>query len=93
MSALSVTAETREPHNGGNNHHLFGNFTIADRRQQRAGNMPYDAVHTGRILTRGKRFAMLTIEHNFQLYIICADCGAVVDFTDCDLGELEQRLS
>ena len=26
-------------------------------------------------------------------HLICSDCGAVVDFTDCDLGELEQRLS
>ena len=30
-------------------------------------------------------------EHHHHL--ICADCGAVIDFTDCDLGELEQRLS
>ena len=30
-------------------------------------------------------------EHHHHL--ICSDCGAVVDFTDCDLGELEQRLS
>ncbi len=26
-------------------------------------------------------------------HLICSDCGTVVDFTDCDLGELEQRLS
>lgn len=30
-------------------------------------------------------------EHHHHL--ICSDCGAVVDFTDCDLSELEQRLS
>ena len=30
-------------------------------------------------------------EHHHHL--ICSDCGTVVDFTDCDLGELEQRLS
>ncbi len=30
-------------------------------------------------------------EHHHHL--ICSDCGAVVDFTNCDLGELEQRLS
>jgi len=30
-------------------------------------------------------------EHHHHL--ICSDCGAVVDFTDCDLGELEQRIS
>ena len=26
-------------------------------------------------------------------HLICSGCGAVVDFTDCDLGELEDRLS
>ena len=31
------------------------------------------------------------LEHHHHL--ICSDCGAVVDFADCDLGELEQRLS
>jgi len=30
-------------------------------------------------------------EHHHHL--ICSDCGAVVDFTDCDLSELEQRIS
>ena len=25
-------------------------------------------------------------------HLVCADCGAVIDFTDCDLSELEQRL-
>lgn len=30
-------------------------------------------------------------EHHHHL--ICSDCGAVVDFTNCDLSELEQRLS
>src|SRR4030042_6693591 len=30
-------------------------------------------------------------EHHHHL--ICSDCGAVVDFTDCDLSKLEQRLS
>jgi Fur family ferric uptake transcriptional regulator len=30
-------------------------------------------------------------EHHHHL--ICSDCGTVIDFTDCDLGELEQRLS
>ena len=30
-------------------------------------------------------------EHHHHL--ICSDCGAVVDFTDCDIGKLEQRLS
>ena len=26
-------------------------------------------------------------------HLVCAECGAVVDFADCDLAELEQRLS
>lgn len=30
-------------------------------------------------------------EHHHHL--ICSECGKVVDFTDCELGELEQRLS
>ena len=30
-------------------------------------------------------------EHHHHL--ICSGCGRVVDFTDCDLGELEQGLS
>jgi Fur family ferric uptake transcriptional regulator len=30
-------------------------------------------------------------EHHHHL--ICSDCGRVVDFTGCDFGELEQRLS
>jgi Fur family ferric uptake transcriptional regulator len=25
-------------------------------------------------------------------HLICSDCGTVVDFTDCDLSELEERL-
>ena len=30
-------------------------------------------------------------EHHHHL--ICSDCGKVIDFTECDLSELEQRLS
>ncbi len=30
-------------------------------------------------------------EHHHHL--ICSDCGKVIDFTDCALGELESRLS
>lgn len=26
-------------------------------------------------------------------HLICSDCGAVVDFTDCNLSDLENRLS
>ena len=31
------------------------------------------------------------LEHHHHM--ICSDCGTVIDFTDCNLGELEQRLS
>ena len=31
------------------------------------------------------------LEHHHHL--ICSDCGTVIDFTDCDLIELERRLS
>jgi Fur family ferric uptake transcriptional regulator len=30
-------------------------------------------------------------EHHHHL--ICSDCGTVIDFTDCDLSELERRIS
>jgi Fur family ferric uptake transcriptional regulator len=30
-------------------------------------------------------------EHHHHL--ICSECGAVVDFTDCDLSKLEQRIA
>jgi Fur family ferric uptake transcriptional regulator len=30
-------------------------------------------------------------EHHHHL--LCSDCGAVVDFTDCDLNKLEHKLS
>jgi len=30
-------------------------------------------------------------EHHHHL--ICSDCGTVIDFTDCDLSEMEQRLA
>ncbi|MEE8470014.1 MAG: Fur family transcriptional regulator [Dehalococcoidia bacterium] len=26
-------------------------------------------------------------------HLVCSDCATVTDFTDCDLGELEQRVS
>ena len=31
------------------------------------------------------------LEHHHHL--ICSECGTVIDFTNCDLSELEQRLS
>jgi Fur family ferric uptake transcriptional regulator len=31
------------------------------------------------------------LEHHHHM--ICSDCGTVIDFTGCDLSELEQRLS
>ena len=30
-------------------------------------------------------------EHHHHL--LCSDCGIVVDFTDCDLGKLQERVS
>jgi Fur family ferric uptake transcriptional regulator len=30
-------------------------------------------------------------EHHHHL--ICSECGQVVDFTDCDLSDIERRLS
>jgi len=30
-------------------------------------------------------------EHHHHM--VCSDCGAVIDFVDCDLDELEQKLS
>ena len=30
-------------------------------------------------------------EHHHHL--VCSDCGTVIDFTDCDLTELEERLA
>jgi Fur family ferric uptake transcriptional regulator len=26
-------------------------------------------------------------------HLICSDCGTVIDFSDCDLGKLEQKLA
>ncbi len=26
-------------------------------------------------------------------HLVCSDCGRVVDFSDCDLGQLEKRLA
>ena len=26
-------------------------------------------------------------------HLVCSDCGVVVDFTDCDLGEMQKRLT
>ncbi|MFC1967022.1 Fur family transcriptional regulator [Chloroflexota bacterium] len=46
-------------------------------------------VHTG-----GNRRSYLMrrpAEHHHHL--ICSDCGRVIDFSHCDLGELEQQLS
>ena len=44
--------------------------------------------------TRGNARSYLirgTVEHHHHL--ICTDCATVVDFTGCDLGRLEKRLS
>jgi Fur family ferric uptake transcriptional regulator len=41
----------------------------------------------------GRRSYLLTrpLEHHHHL--ICSDCGRVIDFTGCYLGQLEKRLS
>lgn len=39
------------------------------------------------------RSYLLTRPSRHHHHLICSDCGAVVDFTDCDLGDLEERLS
>ena len=41
----------------------------------------------------GHRSYLLTrpLEHHHHL--VCSSCGKVVDFTECDLSELEERLS
>jgi len=46
-------------------------------------------VHSG---DNGHRYIIRrqAIHHH---HLICSDCGAVVDFTDCDLSELNKRLS
>jgi Fur family ferric uptake transcriptional regulator len=31
--------------------------------------------------------------HQHHHHLVCSDCGAVVNFTDCDLDSLERRLS
>ncbi len=46
-------------------------------------------VHTG----GGCRSYLLRRPSEHHHHLICAECGVVVDFIDCDLGELEQRLS
>ncbi|MFO8102193.1 MAG: Fur family transcriptional regulator [Dehalococcoidia bacterium] len=45
-------------------------------------------VHRG---GRSRSYTLAPIGHHHHL--ICTECGAVTDFTDCDLGELERRLS
>lgn len=46
-------------------------------------------VHTG---GSGRSYLMRRpVEHHHHL--ICSGCGAVVDFTNCNLAPLEQRLS
>ena len=41
----------------------------------------------------GRRSYLLTRPSEHHHHLICSDCGKVVDFTDCDLTELEQRLA
>lgn len=46
-------------------------------------------VHTG----GSSRSYLMRRPSGHHHHAVCAECGAVVDFTDCDLSELEQRLS
>ncbi len=46
-------------------------------------------VHTG----GNRRSYLLRRPSGHHHHLICSDCGRVVDFTDCDLSGLEQRLS
>ena len=46
-------------------------------------------VHSG----GSRRSYLLRRPAEHHHHLICSDCGTVVDFTRCDLSELEQRLS
>ena len=46
-------------------------------------------VHAG----ANRRSYLMRRPSGHHHHLICSECGAVTDFTDCDLGELEQRLS
>lgn len=46
-------------------------------------------VHTG----GSSRSYLLRRPSGHHHHLICSGCGAVADFTGCELGELEQRLS
>lgn len=41
----------------------------------------------------GRLSYLLTRPSEHHHHLICSDCGKVVDFTGCRLGELEKRLS
>ena len=41
----------------------------------------------------GRLSYLLTRPSEHHHHLICSECGAVVDFTGCDLSQLEQRLS
>ncbi|MDY6911610.1 MAG: Fur family transcriptional regulator [Chloroflexota bacterium] len=45
-------------------------------------------VHRG---GKSRSYTLAPLGHHHHL--ICSQCGAVADFTDCDLGKLEQRLA
>ena len=46
-------------------------------------------VHTG----GSRRSYVMRRPSEHHHHLICSHCGLVIDFADCDLGELEQRLS
>ena len=39
------------------------------------------------------RSYLITRPSEHHHHLICSDCGTVVDFTDCDLGEVERKLA
>ena len=46
-------------------------------------------VHVG----GGCRSYLMRRPSGHHHHLVCSECGRVVDFTDCDVGELEQRLT
>lgn len=47
-----------------------------------------------RVHTEGKcRSYLMRRPSEHHHHLVCSGCGRVVDFSDCDLGQLEQKLS
>ncbi len=41
----------------------------------------------------GERGVCLTLAEGGHHHLVCSDCGAVIEFDDCTVGELQQTLS